>query len=272
MKPSPVPPDAKVGIVLATHGSVPYIRTHLECLKRHESNVKVLIHDDSSPQGDELRALARVYGAEFVSTDGRRVPTVGDLSAFSEGLKWGERHGLDVVVKCSRSFIADRPWSRELVNLLHNTGYVTATGPCATFNIGFRSEWVAMHVNSWIDAGTAQELSGIVLANREYGFPEAFYHNKAREVHRFVHPIGGAFYGDLSNSQCDFTIRSEQFYPRPENYNAFAWFAGLLGLGRSQKRADVLWHDASSDVDYAELAMKYGLPYQPADFTRIPGQ
>jgi hypothetical protein len=272
MKPSPVPANASVGIVLATHGSLPYLRLHLECLKKHEPNVRVLIHDDSSEQEAELRALAKDYGAFFVSTPYRLAPTVGDLSAFVEGLRWGEREGLDVVVKCSRRFVIDKPWSVGLVELMHNTGYATATAPCAHFSFGFRSELTAFHVKSWIDAGAMDQMAGAVAANVLYSsLPEAYYHERAREVHRFIHPIASCI-ADTSNPQCDYLLRSEQFYARSTQYDGYAIWWNVLGLSRMNIVPNVYWHDIHTPNDMAELAMRYGLPYTPIDFFTVTGE
>lgn len=274
MKESPVKANSSVGIVLCTHGSLPYINLSLECLKRHEPDVKVMVQDDSSDQEQELRALAKSYGADFHCTAFRMKPTLGDLSGFSQGLQWAARKELDVVVKCSRSFIANRPWSRELVNLLYSTGYVTAASYCAHFGgqgFGYRSEWVGMHVKSWIDSGVMQEMQGYVDRDQEYGFPEAFGHNKARDVHKFVHPISSP-YMDTSNPNCDYTVRGDQFFPRPGNYDGYAIFYGLLGLARVQRRDDVYWHDSHIFSEYGELARTLGLTYKDEDFIRVVGE
>jgi hypothetical protein len=275
MKSSPVPANASVGIVLATHGSSPYIHVSLECLRRHEPDVRVLLHDDSSDEEGRLRELAHEYGADFHTTGYRMKPTLGDLSGFSQGLQWAAREEIDVVVKCSRSFIANRPWSRELVNLLAGTGYVTASSYCAHFGsngFGFRTEWVGMHVKSWIDSGIMQQMQGYVDTNTEYGFPEAFGHNKAREVHQFVHPISNP-YMDSSNPDCDYTVRADQFFPRPQNYDSFAIFFGLLGIARTQRRDNVYWHDSHPNCqDYGELARSLGLDYADEAFQRVPGE
>lgn len=272
MKPSPTPSNAKVGIVLATHGSLPYIRTHLECLKRHEPDVRVLIHDDSSDQEDELRALAKEYGADFHCTAFRLVPTVGDLSANVEGLRWGARLGLDIVVKCSRRFIIDKPWSVGLVELMHNTGYATATTPCAHFQFGYRSELNALHVKSWIDSGAMDQMAGAVAANTHYSsLPEGYYHERCREVHRFTHEISNP-YMNTNDPNCDYLLRSERFYARTTQYDGFAIWWNVMGLSRMSIVPDVYWHDSHTAADMVPLANKYGLPYTESDFQTIAGE
>lgn len=269
MKPSPIPLNSSVGIVLATHAAPAFVGLHLHLLKKHESGVRVLIHDDSSPKRAELESLALQYGATFVSTNHRKTATVGDLSSYVEGIHWAQREGIDVVVKCSRRFIIDRPWSQEIVSLMHNTGYATATAPCCHFGdqgFGFRSEFVALHAKSWIASGVVQEMQGYVTRNEPYGFPEAYYHNKAREVHSYIHPPGGNW-SNSSDPNCDYTLRSDIRFQRPPNYSAYAILFGLMGLSRVSRSPNVYWHDSDGPTEYAALAAKHGLAYTAEDFS-----
>lgn len=273
MKPSPVPADARIGICLCTYGSIPYIHLGLEALKRNEPDVPVLVHDDSSADQLKLKLLAEEYGADFVSTDMRKVPTVGDLSGFVEALRWGQMRGLDIAVKCSRRFVIYKPFAAGLRELMHNMQYATACAPCGHYLFGFRSEVVAMHVGSWHAAGAFAQMQEAVRINQRYdSLPEAWTHHRARDVHRFVHPVAeeASHAGNVLEDGCDYLVRSERAFNRPDSYAAFAWWP-LMGLSRHCRVPGVLWHDSHQPEDYAALAKEYELPYKKEDFVVIPG-
>jgi len=270
---NPVPANAKIGIVICTYGSVPYVNLSLEALRRYEPDIAVLVHDDCSPDADRLREVAASFGADFVTTESQRVATVGDLSGFAEGLRWGQSKRLDIVVKCSRRFILAKPWSQGLRELMHNTGYATACGPCAHFGFGYRSELVAMHVGSWIDSGAMARMAQAVRENASYDpLPEAYDHWRARDVHAFVHPVDDSVShaNDENHAECDYLVRSERLYPRADSYAAFAWWTAVMGLCRTQRIPGVLWHDSHTPADYAALAATFGLPWTTADFEIDP--
>jgi hypothetical protein len=267
-------PKPSVGICIATHGSIAYVHLGLESLRRNEPDCPVLVHDDSSDQGRELKALCEKYGAAFVSTPFRLCPTVGDLSAYAEGLRWAHENGLEIVVKCSRRFILNKPWIAGLQELAHNLQYATYCAPCGHFGFGFRSELCGVHVPSWIASGAFARMVETARRNQPYdSLPEAWYHNRARDVHQFIHPQAE----ELSHSQnpndpkCDIVVRSERFYPRPGTYDCFAWWP-LMGLSRCQKMPGILWHDSHNPTDYCTLAHEFELPYLQSDFELVPGQ
>lgn len=269
------PADAKVGICIGTHASVAYVHLALETLRLNNPDVRVLIHDDSSDEQEALRSLAALYGADFVSTESRRMPTVGDMSAFAEALHWGSHEGLDIVVKCSRRFIIDRPFADGLRELMHNLRYATACAPCAHFSFGFRSELTAMAVEPWIRSGALVALDELVRQNQPHGLPEALYHEIARRVHKFAHPTSSGA-DDDHHPACDYVVRSEQRYGRrneqgSDSWDSYAWWP-LMGLSRVSRVPGVLWHDIDGPLEYAALAQYYHLPYDEAAFTVTPGE
>lgn len=273
MKESPVKSDAKVGLIIGTRGSAPYIHCHLECLKRHEPNVKVMIHDDASPQEGRLRELAADYGAAFYTTGADRLqPTVGDLNTFVEGLRWGDREGLDIVVKCSRSLIIEKPWSVALAEGMAASHYVTACAYDSWHQFGFTSEIVSMHVQSWIKSGAMAMMAETVRENKQFaGLPEGWIHERSREVHRFVHPIDNPW-ANVHDPNCDMLVRTEQVFGRPGNWDSYYPWWHVCGLSRHSRAEKVYWHDQNTDDQYAALAQSLGLDYQPSDFTRTPGE
>ena len=272
----PIDRPLKVGIAICTHASIPYVHLGLEALKRNEPETPVLIHDDSSTKQLELRLLAQSerYGASFVSTDFRKVPTIGDMSGFAEALRWGEDNALDVVVKCSRRFILNRAWSTGLAEIFQNYQYATVTGACAWYGFGFRSELVAMHVPSYIASGVYAQMKEAVRINQRVDpLPEAWYHRKAREVHRFVHPldVNVSHSDNAHHPDCDFVVRHENSYPRSSSNDGYAHWP-LMGLHRHQRVQGTVWHDSHAEGDYYLLAKEFGLPYELSDFHHIQGE
>jgi hypothetical protein len=263
-----IPPNPSIGIVLATYAAAPYIHLSLECARRYNPDARVLVHDDCSPRAGELAKLAGEYGADFVTTTSRRNPTVGDLSGFTEGLKWGRAKGIDVVLKCSRRYVIAKAWTQSLREAF-NADYPTVCAPCAWYGFGFRSELVAMHVNSWIDSGALDRLAGYVARNEQIDpLPEAGIHREARKVFEYVHRGGAAFldgnYVHLPDA--DMTLRSEAFYSRPENYGFYGVWP-LMGNSRHQILPRIVWHDQDGhEQRAADLATEFGLPYTAASF------
>lgn len=270
-----IPANPKIGIVICTHRSVPYVHLGLEALSRNEPDVKVLVHDDCSVDKAEIEELARRYGADFVSTVSRRIPTVGDLSGFAEGLKWGKYNGLDIVVKCSRSYIINKKWSEDLGALMHNTQIPSATGACAFWQWGWRAELVAMHTRSWIDCGAFAMMEAAVEANEPYaGLPESYSHDRAKEAYRWLHPADDSVshWTDRDNPDCDFTVRYDMTYPHNDNHAGFVPWFSVMGLHRNQRVPGTLWHDNAGPYDYVAMANDLDLKYSPQDFERIPGE
>lgn len=221
-----------------------------------------------------LNLLAKSYGKEFTSTQSRRAVAVGDLAAFAAAILWAEENEIDIVVKCSRRFIINKPWVTGLRALMVNSGYATASAPCARFKFGFRSELVAMHVPSWRASGAYEQMAEAVRKNVPYdGLPEAWYHHRAREVHRYAHypDPNTSHYDDVNHPDCDMLIASEIAFPRPDGYAAFAWWMDVMGVARTQPIQGVLWHDLATEWDYWRLSEEFGLSYELDEFKVEPG-
>lgn len=251
----------RFGVVIGTYGSSAYIELGLACLRRHEPDLHVLVHDDGSPEGDRLNAICQRHGAEFFTHPMRYAPMVGDISAFVEGLKWARLRGCDVLVKFSRRWVVDKPWSSGLLDVVTGSGYATFSGTDAHREMGFRSECMALDVAAWVQSGTATRMEAAVAANTQFTtMAETWYHELARDVHDWLMPSPR---GALISA-------SERFFRRPFSWNAYGWWP-LLGLSRAYPPAGVLWHDAASPEVYAALAQQYGLAYTVEDFTLAEG-
>jgi hypothetical protein len=238
-----------VGIVIGTFAAVPYVHVALECRKRLYPDIPLLVNDDGSPEAPKLRALCRQYGAFLIVNKGRKRPGVGDVSAFVHGLEWAAPRKLEILVKLSRRFIPLYNWVPQLQELAWRTQYATYSNECRYFQYGFRTECMAMHVESWRHSEVFERMRELVRRN-EPAFVEGFVHNLARAIH-------------LHN--CDANRDYERRYPRPPDKDAYGLW-DITGTDRTLRRPHVLWHDCDGGVDYNRIAKLLGLPYSTIDF------
>ena len=147
-----------IGLIVGTYAALPYVHLQLEAWRRNCRDVRVLVHDDCSPQRRALKLLCDEYGVEFQSTPSRCGHVVGDLSVFLCGLQWAAKRNVEILVKLSRRFIPLVPWQRELSRLAYESQYATYSGLCRHHGYGFRTECMAMHVPSWTQHGGADPI------------------------------------------------------------------------------------------------------------------
>ena len=236
--------DFKLGVIISTHASTPYIHLGLESWRRNYPSVKVLVHDDCSDESSQLRILCHRYGADFESNNIQRGHTVGDLTAFYGGLMWAKRKEIDVLVKFSRRFIPLYDWTPEFRDLANESQAHTFSNICTNLNWGFRTECVAMHVPTWENS-----LSKIAAeSDKSNVFCEGFIHNIAKEL-----PVCERYSTYLNKNR------------KPD------WCAGhvdwkLLGNNRVKKVDGLLWHHSCHPSEYTEQSKAYELPYVLKDF------
>ena len=231
------------GLVIGTFAAVPYVHLHLESRRRNYPHIPTLVHDDYSPKRSRLEELCKQYGCDFVSTEMRLQPTMGDLSAFVKGLEWAKTKGVDILVKMSRRFIPVVDCISGLQRLAYDSGHHTFSNISRTFDFGFRTECIGMRLRDWLQDATFSTLKADLEANREI-FVEGQIHNVARELNRH-------------NLQAE---RWDQIHRRPPEANAYAVW-NFIGDDRCTRFDRFLWHDAYSPRDYADLAMLWNLPY-----------
>ena len=177
------------------------------------------------------------------------------LVGFRSRAGMGEKKQLDILLKVSRRFIIAKPWTASLTELAVGTTHATYTGACAWFGFGFRSECVGMHVQAWLDCGACGTMAADLNLNKMPDpLPEAYYHNLARKIHSQTH-----------NEADDLLLRYERYYPSPTTCECFAPWP-LMGIARTQRLPNVLWHDSHVREDYKALADEYGLSYTVDDF------
>lgn len=238
-----------VGLVIGTFAAVPYVHLQLESRRRNYPKLPVLVHDDGSALHGELSDLCLKYRADFVAAKERHPHFVGDLAAFVAGFDWARQNGVEVLVKFSRRFVPLYDWVPELQGQAYMTQYATYSSRCIYYGFGFRTECVAMHVQSWFANHAVDGIREQVLAGQGC-FVEKFIHDLARAVHQ---------------NNCEQNRECEKFAGKPESTAAYGdWL--LSGISRHLPRPNVLWHNYAAPEVYAAQAQAYGLKYAAQDF------
>lgn len=241
----------KIGLVVGTFGSVPYVHLGLESWRRHYSAVPLLVHDDCSSSKEALASLCGRYGATFETNSGRRQPG-GDLSVFAGGFRWAQSLELDVLVKFSRRFIPLHNWFPGLCKLACETQYATFSNVCVDHRLGFRTECIAMHVHSWLLTGAVDKMRRDAMESRP-NFVEGLIHGMSIEV---------------AQRACRRNLEYVATHPKQHDHRGYGDWP-LLGTSKAKPRPEVLWWNANPPRDYWQLSRAWELPYSLSDFENV---
>lgn len=225
------PNNPKIGLVIGTHGTPSYIHLHLENAKQLYPDVPIMVHDDCSDKILELNSLCKDYDASFDFNHYRLGHYLGDIFIFVKSLLWAKRQKIELLVKMSRRWLPLRDWREELIALAIEGQYPTYSSYCSHCRFGFRTECIALHVDSWLSVWN--ELYITAISGQDIGLPEAYMHVMAKRV-------------------CQ----------NPGSYVMWP----LMGDSRFTRYPDVLWHSACSVADYVKRSQDLGLPYSENDF------
>src|SRR5580658_5958744 len=233
----------KIGLVISTFGAVPYVELGLAIRKRFYEAIPVLVHDDASPQRDELMRLCDRYGATFQTNSGNLGHEMGDLSSMVSGLMWAKSCGVELLVKMSRRFVPLAEWVSKLQTIASGTQYATFGRSCQAYRLPLRTECFAMAVEPWSRVEILDEISGFMLKNRRSLFLEQYV-------------AGFAYRAYEMNCEAarQWERQNIRYTPRPA---IIPW--DFLGEGRKTKSPNYLWHDTSPPQEYANLASEMGL-------------
>jgi hypothetical protein len=240
----------KIGLVIGTYGAVSYVQLHLEARKRLYPDIPILVHDDGSPQSEELSQLCADYGADFESAAERSKHQHGDLLAIIGGFLWAKENGIDLLVKMSRRFIPQINWTEDLARLALESQYATYSSWTTTWNFGFRTECVGFAVQIWKDLGLL-ELMRLKYLSESHLLVEQFVHNLARLAA-----------GCNCIEALDFDRRVGE---RPYERNGYAVW-DFMGNDRASPNEKFLWHNSATLSDYLQLSKKWGLRWEEEDF------
>lgn len=228
----------KVGVVIGTYGSVPYVHLGLESLKRNCPGVKAVVHDDCSPMQDELRDLCSEYGADFQVNNSRlglknngtseafAAQARGDFTAYYGGLVWAKQLGLDLLVKFSRRFIPTYDWNTDIQDLALKTQKHTFSNVHQPWGLKFRTDCLGMSVKFW---------------------------NRPTILNAILDKIHSATW----------FMAEDYMYKLCEQEYAI-W--EMIGNAAGPKSSSVLDHFRCTAKDYLMVSNDYGLPYRLGNF------
>lgn len=245
------PDEPKIGLVIGTFASVPYVHLQLEMRRQLYPHIPLLVHDDSSHKTDELRDLCERYGADFEQNNVRLPPFMGDMMVFVGGLKWARDREYDIVVKMSRRFLPLIDWSKSLSELAVESQYPTFCSWTSTYGFGFRTECVGMSVNEWYRRGPFEDIVSTVYSGKPPALVEAYIHDLSRKL-----------MPSLCTKAREYDARVGQ---RPQDKNAYAVW-DFMGTDRHKRYPGFLWHNSHNFQQYWGVANKLGMKYKPADF------
>lgn len=233
--------EPKLGVVIGTHGSLPYIRLHLELRKRNWPSVPCLVVDDASEQVEELRALCDSYGCDFAANERRLGHAGGDMNVFTRGLAWAAGKGVDLLVKFSRRWLFTDDWQPNLLALAEESQHATYSNRDDSNGFGFRTECLGMHVPSWAASEFHSDIAGRTLTG-QWLLPE-----------RLVHIYAERIFKRSATKACRKWVSL-----RPSSPREFAtWNA--IGTSRRTRFPNVYWHETHTPSEYAALAESLGV-------------
>jgi hypothetical protein len=246
-----IPKNPKIGAVVATYAAAPYIHLFLESAKRNFPHVPILVIDDGSPDFSYIVKHTKNYNAEFICNPIRLGHSHGDLAAHFHAIIWGKNKGFDIVAKFSRRLLPLCNWSESLTKIAYESQYNSFTN--GEKSLGFRTECIAYHVNSWFDSGLVKGL------NKDY-----YEHIGSHLVEPHIHDLAR----ELQKIACDYNLDYVEKHPKSKYLNAYGdW--DLIEPQRTKKNDKVLWHHCNSTEDYLFISEKFGLPYKLNDFQNV---
>lgn len=243
----------KVAVVIGTYGTPGFIDLHLNLLKKNAPDVPVLVHDDNSPDEEQLRAVCDRYGAALM-TRKKRGGQSGDVGSYAAGLRFAKENDCDIVVKFSRRFVPLRPWVEALQSLAMESQHHTFCNKDHDWNFEFDTRCFAMHVGTWwtqlgaLDAAT-EDRSKIPNDTAEW-----LMHQLVKELRPKI------------------TNHAEMWEQRNRDRTGDGYAKwDLTGSRRLLRRPDVLWHDVDGPIDYARVAHALGISRPLRDYVCLHG-
>ncbi len=241
--------NPSLGLVIGSYAAVPYVHLQLETHRRYYADVPVLVVDDGSPCRAALTRLCTQYGVDLHVNDERLVEP-GDLRVYSAGLRWARTRKLDLLMKFSRRFVPVIDWATPFKRLAVESQAATYSSICRRCGMGFRTECIGFHVDSWLNAGLDVVLEGEITKRAKH-FVEGYMHSLAQTL-----------IGKVCQQHSAWVARhpgphDQQGYARPE------W----MGTNRFELNPVVIWHDIDAPLVYYRQARALGITdYKPDDF------
>lgn len=214
----------RIGLVVGTNGTPPYVAMQIKSRLLFEDHIPMLIHDDHSPQMNEVQAMAKSAGVDFDSSASHLGHVRGDLACFRNGLIWADSMGIEFLVKMSRRYVPILPWSEDLEKIIDKSSR-TFSSIHKVFNMDFSTHLMAMRVKDWRFMVPEIERA---IAREKMVSVEWFMYRLAVKIDPFR---------EMACQQWSLTEELE----------------------RHERRA--LWRDKNTVLDYVNMAASWGLNY-----------
>jgi hypothetical protein len=240
----------RLGLVISTFGSVPYVALGLAVRQKLYPTLPVLVHDDASDQRDELARLCEQHGVDFQTNSARLGHEMGDVASLVGGLRWAADKGIELLARMTRRFIPLRDWTGHLAEVALATQFGTYGRECKTHRLPIRTECLAMYVRDWALPGIAGQMAEFAIRNRA-----------SIVVERKVYDWAGRVY----ELNCGAAREWERLHVQTTPRRMFCEWE-FVEPERARPTPNYLWHDVNPPADYASLARQTGLNFSAAGF------
>ena len=255
------PAEPSLGVVISTFGSIPFLDLSLHYLVR-VNHLRVLIHDDCSPQREALIALCQSYAphVDLYSTEKRlwhkeKIGVIGDTNSFLIGLLWARENRFDLLLKLSRRMTPIKEFAFNLKRLARESDGFTFGNYCEQDDFPLRTECVAMNVKAWTHAFPLSQLQTVVNAQLPV-FAEYWFHDLARML-------------AYANASPRYRAYADT-HRIGASHDGFVKWNDLLGTDRYTPSPGALWHNCNPLEDYVRAAREvFGDRYTADDFRGI---
>lgn len=251
------PKDLKVGVVIGTYGSVPYIDLNIWYLKNINHIEYILIHDDCSDEDEQLRELCKKYNDETCHISFYKTPqkmfyrqsigSLGDQSAVVVGLNWAKQNNLDILVKISRRLVPCFNWIDDFKKLVIESDGITFSAPCKKDLFPIRTELIGFNVHAWTDSKIYTvmynyiQMELCIYAEYWYGWiSKMLDHQNFSQKYRLY----------------------EKNHHHGFNYSGYVHWTDILGNTRYSlegRHEGVLWHMYNNKEEYLAKLYEVGL-------------
>lgn len=262
--------NLKIGVVIGTNGSVPYIDLALHFLIEVNGIKNILIHDDGSNVLNKLQELANNYNIKCgsniqVYSTGKNlwhkscIGSIGDQNCFAIGLQWAKQNNFDILLKFSRRLIPCYKWIDDFKKLVIDSDGITFSSYCKKDKFPIRTELIGMNVKAWSNNYILMAYTWFI--QNEY-------------------PIFAEFLMDQFAKVLDYYNYSKKYEKwKQEHRNGFLtsgyvhWY-DILGTNRytneDRKNNKILWHMFKKEEDYLKISKEiFGNKYTLEDFKNI---
>lgn len=254
--------DPTIGVVIGTYGDLSFVDLQLYFLKNINHIDNILIHDDCSPDKDQLKKLAEQYNVDFYSTPNKMwyqkdIGSIGELDCIYQGLLWAKSKNIDILVKIDSKLLPCFNWVENLKQSAILSEANTFSSYCTKELYNFRSECIGFNVNNW---STDYPLQGF-----SWGIENQCTVLTNIWIHELAKTISGNNYSNKWKEYCN---NNKNGYL----HSGYYIWTDILGTNKytNENRHDnVLYKTYSKKEDYLNISKQiFGNKYNLEDFNK----